>query len=240
MPKVQPGLPLDALIGILSFLPPERRTQDTSACTLAAFLETSHLFREAACVSSLWKPHYTTRYGHCNERQESVRRQVLQYDWRLMYAERRRIDQTAVRCLERLLNSRNDRQTLAASIADSSMDVWDVLELESNCPVPAPFGKEGEEFEGERIPEHALTRRYWARSLLEVVSRGHAVSKWGAYFLSGTDHDAPSFEDALKLMSCFFGVSDSRVRHLVIDSVESTNQCELSAYYLTGRSHFQV
>ena len=208
-----PQLPLDVLIKILSFLPATRARYDDGSLTLAYFLRSSYLLREAALVPSIWKTHYEIRYEHCDEDKEVARREATGNNWRKMYLHRRQLDCLALRYLDKIVLERVGRQETAGALFRLYMDVWDVLELESQCPVPELFADIADEFMELRGPgpRHAITRRYWAKSMLDTISRGHAIDIWRAFWIVPPPSETPSFELTMSSLSCFFGQSEKRV-----------------------------
>lgn len=206
-----PHLPLDVLIKILSFLPASRARFDDGFLTLVSFLRSSHLLREAAFVSSNWKVHYETRYEHCDERKEVARREAAGNNWRKMYLQRRQLDCLALQYLDKIVMERVGRKETAEALFQLSMDVWDGLELESQCPIPELFADTADSFTGLRIPHHAITRRYWARLMLDTISRGHAIDLWRTFWTVPSSSETPSFELTISSLSCFFGQSEKRV-----------------------------
>jgi F-box protein 21 len=197
-----PRLPLDVLVNVLICLPPVRRRRDQSTLTLVACLQTNSILREAASLPALWKSHYQTRYEHCDAERERIRWETFgsqSPDWRLLYASRRRIDNVAINHLDNLLQNRKELRRTGECILDLSMDVWDVLEIESQFS----------EAEGS-IPQHSLTRRFWANALLEAFTRSRSLLVWRKFWLKNLPD--PTFEDTMNLLSGFFGYSNERVR----------------------------
>jgi len=206
-------LPLDVWIIVLSFLSGKvvRSRRDVSALTLVACLRTSALLREAASRSLLWKPIYEIRYEHCDEDRERTRKDTFFGDWRMMYATRRRIDNIALNYLDRLLENRAEVRQLGESVLDLSMDVWDVLELEANRPIfSSSVDHDVHETDSEVVSPHAFTRRFWAKSLLCMLSRNYAVLTWRRFCIPNVSN--PTFEETMNTLSCFFGYSSQRVR----------------------------
>ncbi|KAF8973523.1 hypothetical protein BDZ97DRAFT_374995 [Flammula alnicola] len=221
---VLPQLPLDVLIIILNLVPISRERCDIGALTLVSCLRVSSTFREAASLPSLWKPHYQIRYEHWDEEREKTRTDAVENNWRLMYAQRREIDRAALQLLDSIVSTRVGRQAVATSLVRQAMDVWDVLELECTCPIPQPFAGDGhlDSLEGQRIPDHAITRRYWAKYLLDTVARGHGVSIWRRFRLTSPPSEQPSFEETMSSLSTFFGVSEKK-KTAQLDDL--TNRC---------------
>lgn len=105
------------------------------------------------------------------------------------------------------------RQENARALFRLYMDVWDVLELESQCPVPELFADRADRFIGLRVPYYAITRRHWAKSMLDTISRGHAIDIWRTFWIvpPPSESERPSFELTMSCLSCFFGQSEKRV-----------------------------
>ena len=206
-----PQLPLDVLIEILSFLPAFRARLDDGSLTLAYFLQSNHLLREAALVPSIWKIHYEIRYEHCDEGKEVARKETVGNNWRKMYLQRRQLDCLALRYLDKIVVERVGRQEIARALFRLSMDVWDCLDLESQCPVPELFADRADTFIELRVPHHAITRRYWAKLMLDTISRGHAIDIWRTFWIAPSPPETPSFELTMSCLSCFFGYSEKRV-----------------------------
>lgn len=206
-----PQLPLDVLIKILSFLPATRARFDDGSLTLAHFLQSSNPLREAAFVPSIWKPHYEMRYEHCDEGREVARREAAGNNWRKLYLQRRQLDCLALQYLDNIVVERVGRQKNTRALFRLSMDVWDVLELESQCPVPELFAERADKFIGLTVPYRAITRRHWAKSMLDAISRGHAINMWRTFWIVPSPSETPSFELTMSSLSCFFGQSEKRV-----------------------------
>ncbi|KAF8167626.1 hypothetical protein B0H34DRAFT_24380 [Crassisporium funariophilum] len=204
-----PQLPLDVFVKVLSFLPASRARCDIGSTTLAHCLETSCLLREAASVPSIWQSHYQLRYEHCDEDNEHVRMEGVDNNWRLLYQQRRQLDLVALQYLDKMVTLKVGQTETARSLFRLGMDVWDALELESLCPIPELFAGEGMEFSGGSIPDHAITRRFWAKSMLDTISRGHAIGIWQRFWTS--QPEKPSFEETISALSCFFGTSEERL-----------------------------
>lgn len=196
-----PALPLDILIHILTFLPPSRQFgDDASVVAITRFAEASQLFCEATRFPTLWKAHYNARYLHSEPQMEASRRQKFSADWRLMYADRRRIDAIARSLLNQMVHHRSSRYEYAQSLWRLGFDVWDVLELEIQQPKPS-FFRNG--LQDPPSQPYAVTHVYWAQSMLTAISRGYAFNLWSA--LCGGHEDAVSFPDGFSALSCFFG-----------------------------------
>jgi len=203
-------LPLDVFVHIINQIPASRDSRgDSNVKILANCLQANSVLREAAILSSIWEPHYRTRYLHCSDAEESRRRKLCRGDWRLMYAERRRLDRIAVQLLDQMVNQRVGRYDHAKSLTEMSFDIWDVLELEAQCLFPEIFRERSSDNEVVVQP-HATTRRFWAESMLQVIARTYAVRLWGR--LVAPDSGFVSFEETLSALSCFFGKTPMEVR----------------------------
>ena len=204
-------LPLDVLINILSHVSPGRDRRDIGGLTLQNCLAVSYIFREAASLSLLWKPHYQIRYRYSDAYRERARSEAVEGIWRLMYAQRREIDRAALLALDGIVATGVGLQVALTNLVRQSLDVWDVLELESTCPIPAEFAQTSADlggYTGEDVPQHAICRRYWAKNIRDTIARGYGVRIWRRFKL---DFEAPSFESMMSSMSTFFGISDKEV-----------------------------
>ncbi|KAJ7706003.1 hypothetical protein B0H17DRAFT_919198 [Mycena rosella] len=202
-------LPLDLYVSILEHLPAERVEYKGGVSTLVNCLRANTLLREAALVPSLWEHHYRVRYLH----DEHVNKSSPEAsNWRLIYAERRRQDNLALHLLNEIVSQREGRCRRAATLAAFSFDVWDVLDIECSLPVPAVFGSNSTAM----VAPHALTRRFWASSILEAISRRSAIVQWGSLANRDTNHSV-SFVDAFSSLSCFFGQPPQKTPSLLLE-----------------------
>ncbi|KAF8899011.1 hypothetical protein BD779DRAFT_1666757 [Infundibulicybe gibba] len=221
-------LPLDILIRILCQLAPSAKNDSVE--TLVAFLRTSVLFREAASFSPVWKSHYQKRYMHCVTANENERIKRLNSNWRMMYAERRRLDRSALEILESMVTEPDVECDYGKALVGMSFDIWDTLRLEAQAPVPPIFsnGEEGEEGSDGPVKPHAITRRFCATSVLEAISKGFAVALWGQFSLGNTA--VVTFEDSHTALSCFFGESPFDIKFALDGLAHSCRD------YLIGQS----
>ncbi|KAG7452319.1 uncharacterized protein BT62DRAFT_1071472 [Guyanagaster necrorhizus] len=223
------SLPLDVFIHILSHLPPSpKRGCHDPIYAFVGFLEASTLLREAAKVPSLWEPHYRVRYTHCDEQAEARRLSTLNGDWRLLYVARRRLDSKALRCLDEIIRQRNGQLEHAKSIFELSFDIWDVMQTEAEQPVPEPFRRTNEypSVDITHIAPNALTRRYWARSIMESISRSYAIDLWTR---SQRGDESVSFVESFSALSCFMGKSPRQMSEIFLPLMD---RCRA---YLSGR-----
>ncbi|KAJ6621183.1 hypothetical protein B0H10DRAFT_2019132 [Mycena sp. CBHHK59/15] len=203
-------LPLDAYIYVLGQLTAHRTNSDVSV--LVNFSQASTFLREAALVPSLWEPHYRARYLHSEQNHESISKLTFSGNWRLMYIERRKKDKLALRLLDEIVSDRALRYQHAGLLVSMSFDVWDALEIETLQPVPPIFGGCPE----VAVAPHALTRRFWAESVLGTISRRFAIIQWGCLVNRDTENSL-SFVDAFSSLSCFFGKAPQEMAsHLAI------------------------
>ncbi|KAJ7070884.1 Hemimethylated DNA-binding protein YccV like-domain-containing protein [Mycena amicta] len=219
---VMPQLPLDLYIAILEALTPDRAQPD-AVVTLVNCLETNSLLREAALQASVWEPHYRVRYQHIkgSEAQLKIR---FNSNWRLMYAERRRQDRVALDLLDQMVLDRFRRFTHAATLTAMSFDIWDALEIECILPASSLFGAS--------TTTYAITRRYWAEGVLNMILRSFAVSQWCK--LANEGGQSLSFVDAFSYMSCFFGKTPQENVARILLKRESVLDPESTAYDLPG------
>ena len=201
-------LPLDVYVVVLSLLP----VGDVGVKTLVACLETTKLLRETAQIPSVWKSQYEYRYSNCDKRREEERRAALKNNWYLIFLERAKLDNVARGLLVNLVENRQNEKRYGAGVTmiKFGMDVWDVLHLESRRPRPNAFRPIDEAGDTPQ-PEHSLTRTFWARACLEMVSRAEAIDIWKDIMYAGKT-DARAFERAISSLSCFLGYREDMVR----------------------------
>ncbi|KXN88780.1 F-box only protein 21 [Leucoagaricus sp. SymC.cos] len=198
------GLPLDLHIAILSQLPTARcrLTKDVAIQTLVNYSQASSLLREAASVPVLWESHYQTRYQHCHPNTETLRKLRHEGNWRRMYNERYRMDKVALELLRDITLSRCIRNEKALMLSKMGLDVWDVLQIESEWSTTIRCLSNVQ-------PPYALTLSFWARRMLEIIAREEAIDVWGTLLATA---DVPmekraSSEQTMLGMSAFFGKS---------------------------------
>ena len=220
-----PQLPFDVLVYILRSVPASR-LDDEGTKTLSSCLQVNRLFHDACADPIVWKAHYHCRYTHSDPQLESERSLLFGNDWQALYAERRRIDRIAMAHLQDMIMDRVHRYSRAEALLQMSLDVWDVLDIESQLPIPVPFRISASELDGI-VGDHALTRRYWAKSLGDNIVRCTALDVWkdvidedNSSVIEPDDLNAQSvtlFELAMSSFSCFFGRPLSEVSiHLVL------------------------
>ena len=116
-----------------------------------------------------------------------------------MYCARIRLNRRSLDLLDAIVSQTDDRNTLAVQLVnDCGYDVWEAICEEftrvqySDIEVPGL----------DTVPVAGLTRQYWAREVLCVISRCLAVKIWLP--LNDGIEDV-SFERGLAALSAFFG-----------------------------------
>lgn len=196
-------LPFDIYVHILKQLPAVSAHPNDGPRTLVACLQSNSILRSAASVSALWEPHYHVRYRICLPANELARRKALGDDWKSLYMERVRLDQQAIAILDGIVMERDGRLERARDVTSKlSYDVWNVLEVEAQCPILDPF-RGIQDNDQSKVIHHAIPRRFWARSLLGAIARNHAVHTWKGIKDDG-DGDADTLEIAIACLSSYF------------------------------------
>jgi F-box protein 21 len=198
---MQDSLHLDIYICILQQLDVSRNTDD-SVKTLVNCSETNSGLRAAAVLSLIWEPHYKARYQYCDADKEAKRSEESNGNRRLMYAQRRRLDRSALLLMDEIVHERIGRGERAKLLVCTyGFDVWDTLELEAQRPVPAPFREEGNC--GVGTPQ-TINRRHWVRKIPGLITKRHAIMLWDR--LRNPEGEVSiSFEEAISALSGFFG-----------------------------------
>ncbi|KII94085.1 hypothetical protein PLICRDRAFT_171762 [Plicaturopsis crispa FD-325 SS-3] len=213
-----PQIPYDIYVHILAQLQPCRSRDDLAAKTILHCTEANSNLRSAATLPVLWESHYRTRYIHCDPRREAARREASGGDWRLMYVERRRIDKQVLDILDATVEESTGRHDHARKLTQEfAYDAWDSLELESQCRLPDNF-RDSDDSEDpvpdETIAPHAVTRRFWAKAMLGLITRHNAIGVWSNLMPAEGASPAQaevSLEDAFSGLSAFFGVSPKQL-----------------------------
>ncbi|KAK1232412.1 hypothetical protein PQX77_004442 [Marasmius sp. AFHP31] len=203
-----PQLPLDCIVHILSQLS-SFGTEDgeEAAQTLARCAQVNSTFREASSGGTVWEPHYRARYQHCIEDRETERKSICGDNHRVLYAERRKLDKTALAIMDKIVEDRRGRTERATEIVRLGLDVWDALQFEAeSLEGPLPVHSDGSE------PEATATRHYWTRAIMEEITRGYGVRVWKRMKLSQV-----SFLEGYTSLSCFFGKTFKQVNDVLED-----------------------
>lgn len=169
--------------------------------------------RSAALAPAVWKGLYRARYTHGVPEREKQRRDEAGNDWRVLYAQRRRIDREALSLLDSIRKERVGRHQHARTLVrEYSFDVWDALRQESLLPTPNWYQGTGASEDTDvrvSVPDYALPRRYWARTVLGVIARHYVLGQWTK--LVTPRRDEVDFIQAMSGLSAFFEVSPTEV-----------------------------
>ncbi|KAJ8084436.1 hypothetical protein PM082_003206 [Marasmius tenuissimus] len=203
-----PQLPLDCIVHILSQLASfETEDGEVAAQTLARCSQVNSIFREASSGGTLWEPHYRARYQHCIEDRETERKSIYGDNYKVLYAERRKLDKTALAIMDRIVEDRRGRTERATEIVRLGLDVWDALRLEAeSLEGSLSVHSDGSE------PEATATRHYWTRAIMEEITRGYGVQVWRRM-----RQNEVSFVEGYTSMSCFFGKTFKQVNDVLVD-----------------------
>jgi F-box protein 21 len=189
-----PLLPLDILLRVLESIPPTPE----SAATLLSASQCSASLWKANASSVIWKSHYIVRYSHCNAAKEQARIANHEGNWRLMYAERRRVDSKALELLDMMISDRDHRFEHAKKLFTLSLDVYDVLALQTQV----------EGGLGDESPTR-FSRAYWAREMMNSMSRMLAMRNWYNVL---QNHGNVTYRIAYNSFSAFLGGDCQKVR----------------------------
>ncbi|KAI0785043.1 hypothetical protein C8Q75DRAFT_809585 [Abortiporus biennis] len=213
MDSSMPQLPVEIYQEILYHLP-AYRNQDIAISTLVNCILANSVLRAAALAPSVWKPHYQARYTHFEPARERIRRKKTADDWRLLYQERRKLDQEGLRLVDQIrLCSRGGRHELARKfVREYGFDLWDALKLEvTNFVVPECFGGPPPPFDGYEPKKYSMSSKFWSTALLGTITRIRALDIWKRIFSVGANPDSVSFEEALGSLSSAFDVSMNEI-----------------------------
>lgn len=152
----------DIYENILSLLPVISGTSnDESTRTLVRCAQSSSLLRDISYLRHIWRPHYHARWTRCARREETIHKKLSQLydgDYRLMYAERRRMDAKALTSLNAIIKDRTARALHSGILIDElNEDVWDVLTAEE-------FDDSKDLFDPS-LQQDWLARDYWAKEV---------------------------------------------------------------------------
>ncbi|KAL1740963.1 hypothetical protein HDZ31DRAFT_46433 [Schizophyllum fasciatum] len=204
-----PSLPLDIFSQVFRHFPAS--TTDDGSITLARCSQANSLLREAASHPALWEAHYRARYRHHHLFVDGADDSYS--DLREKYMARRRLDRTALRHLECIVTCVGDKCNIMQELVALSFDVWDVLQLERNQPLPKIFQGVGQESDALVAP-HALPRQYWAGVACDLIAKSSAMLLWRKL---KEDSASVSFEEAMSALSCFCGHSLLEIKELFDD-----------------------
>ena len=208
---------------ILAQLPP-LRCEDSSVYALVNCSEVNSALRWVSIAPTLWGPHYQIRYRHNDERKEEERKSKSESNWRVLYAERRRLESQALDMMKAVILGNTEPlcmaegeseggeeqdehpvpwlQVVGRSIVRLGMDIYDMLDILQRT---APRRFRGAPEEAELKYENPTSPwKSWAMYLKGLVLRHDALSRW---IRMKDNPDETTFERALAGLSAFHGVS---------------------------------
>ena len=208
-------LPVELYIHILQQL---LGRDPANLTTVISLLATSHVTRAAASDRTVWHGLYRARYTHSLPANEARRDAEHGKDWQARFVERYATDREALRLVARIRAhpQPEERDACAARLVseEMSLDVYDALEIESRLPIPRifrePSAEEDEDEDAVRVPEHALPRRFWAKTALGAILRNDTMKVWCQRGDPGTSGDP--FEAMLAGLSSFLDITPHEVR----------------------------
>ncbi|KAF8591914.1 hypothetical protein K439DRAFT_613944 [Ramaria rubella] len=197
-----PQLPNEVIEEILVRLPPLTHSKE-SVRTLCRVGLANSRFLAVSRLSHIWEPHFAARWMRADIARQETRVSTAQGDWWYLYSTRSRIDRKALDLLHAIIIAQPDtRRPLAVELAhDLGYDAWDAI---SEATTHVQCQEVVELSETFSIPTQGLTRQYWAREVLGVISRVRAVNIWLRLSNNQINQDV-SFEEALAALSSFFG-----------------------------------
>jgi hypothetical protein len=160
---------------------------------------------------AIWKAHYNERWYRCDKTRERLRRDAVNGNWYKMYTIRRRMDRHANVLLDTVVCQPSKREATATELVrDMGYDIWDNMSLiaEQGRASEVTEDSNVEQIE-EILPKKGLTRKYWARQILNVIARVRALNIW-LPLANSFEAEVP-FEHALAALSGFFGEDVERV-----------------------------
>lgn len=172
-------------------------------------------------VLGIWKSHYLERWYRCDQTRENLRKDSVKGDWYKMYLIRSRIDHRADSLLDGIVCQTTGREVLASELVhDMGYDIWDIMSLITEQVQLTKFeillDRSGNvQDDTLLLPVTGLTRKYWARQILDMIARARGLNIWrplGESFL----RDDVSFEHGLAGFSAFFGQDVERARHFIL------------------------
>jgi F-box protein 21 len=216
--------PVEIYHHILAQLPPLRHS-DSSVCTLTKCSEANSTLRYASTSGALWWPHYRIRYRHSDGRKEEGRKSRSGSDWRVLYAERRRLESQALDTMKNIILGKTETfyaargeeeehdghpapwlQAVGKSTVQLGMDVYDLLDVLQKT---APGRLKGAPEEAELGYEDPTSPwESWAMYLKGLVLRHDAIDGW---IRMKDNPEEMTFERALAGLSAFYGVSYTEV-----------------------------
>ena len=221
--------PVEIYRHILAQLPP-LRDSDSSVHTIIRCSEASSILRYVSTSAALWWPHYRIRYRHSDEWREEGRKSKTGSDWRVRYAERRRLESQALDIMKNIIlgNTESFRpageedkehgghpvpwlQVVGKSMVRLGMDIYDLLDVLQRT---APRRLKGAPEEAELAHRHPTSPwESWAMYLKGLVLRHDTINGW--IRMKGNPGEM-TFERALAGLSAFYGVSYTEVGEVAL------------------------
>lgn len=129
-----------------------------------------------------------------------------------MYAIRYQIDRRALGLLDAIIARQNgSRCAVGIELTqDLGYDVWETISDQASQVRHRRLLDRDIQVD---VPTKALTRQYWAREVLGVISRVRAINTWKA--VAEPLEGEVSFEHALACLSAFFGEDIDKARVFV-------------------------
>ena len=189
--------------GILAAIPVSRVKDDNIAllysCTLVPDI------RWAATLSNIWRPHYRACWRRADDLHERDRLESCEGNYYYMFKLRRQLDRRALRALDDIIHRPALRREASQRIVDLGRDVWDILQIQSTTP--APWEAEYDQDTPEYQPTDWLSRRYWSKEILDMMTRRSVVSAW----ITAIQGEEMSLESGLCVLSGFWGIDEDEV-----------------------------
>jgi F-box protein 21 len=139
-----------------------------------------------------------------------------------MYHTRIQLDRKALDLLDAIISQRDNRRQLAVQLANEcGYDVWEAISRETTHVPRREFSNSGGS-DALNIPIQGLTRQYWAREILGVISRCRALTDILLPLANPVAEDI-SFEKGLAALSAFFRADIDRVKHHVLNLIHLLN-----------------
>ncbi|KAH7917063.1 hypothetical protein BV22DRAFT_1135734, partial [Leucogyrophana mollusca] len=172
--------------------------------TFVACLQTgSSNLREAALMPRLWKPHYQARYTVFDVDNETSRKGA-DNNWQVMYRQRRLLDRRAQSLLNDVVVGLEREARVNEIIQTLSFDVWNIIVLEIQRVNPEIL----QQAKRDRMRMLFLSRTYWAKQILDAISRRAALKMWSEL---PTLNREPCLESHFAALSGFFSVPPTEI-----------------------------
>lgn len=135
-----------------------------------------------------------------------------------MFCIRIRLEHKALDILDAIIPYTDKRKSLAVQLVyECGFDVWEAISEETTRVRFRHFPNTESSHGDSSVPVEGLTRQYWAREILGVMSRSRAVGVW-LPFLANPMADNVPYEKLLGSFGAFFGEDIESVKHIVLFS----------------------